>query len=222
MADDNRLPTNQSQLDIAEELSNIKLAIQQLFVMQNKADLTTIAPAENQIASAAHLTDDIFTYNGGLYQATEDIAIGDDITNKITQISTTSYVNPTRMNHIEQGIYDTYDMAEAKDVEVISITSGGTPRATDVVNKSIRTGKQVIICATFTSAYTGTNTPSILLNNTSPSRPSINCVLNCIEIDANGNIVNSIPCYIGTTGAINIKTVTNGSKYVVTGCYAIN
>lgn len=115
MADDNRLPTNQSQLDIKAELTAIKTAIQQLYAMQNKTDLTTIAPAENQIASAAHAVDDIFTYNGKLYQVTSAIDIGDDITNKITEIATTSYVNPTRMNHIEDGI-EAVDGKTASDI----------------------------------------------------------------------------------------------------------
>lgn len=57
---------------------------------------------------------------------------------------TTSYVNPTRMNHIEQGIYDGSVKADKTDSIGVSVTAAQSD-VTISVNKSVRIGNMLFL-----------------------------------------------------------------------------
>lgn len=99
MADDNRLPTNQSQLDIATALNGIASAL----TPQNTVNADSIYPVETSPSTHAYNEGDHLIVSGVTYVAIDDIAIGDSLVlNTNIQAETLA----TRMNHIEQGIED--------------------------------------------------------------------------------------------------------------------
>ena len=135
---------------------------------------------------------------------------------------TTSYVNPTRMNHIEDGIADcaTKSDLDGTTIGVAVITSSGNPRATNLVNKSKKIGKHIIISVTFTSAITASNSPGMVYIQSNV--PPIFASLSCVRLASNGDIEAVVGAYSLTNGTVYVKEVTNGSNYVLTGCYAID
>ena len=104
----------------------------------------SIAPVESLVSLHAYAKDDLLVYNGELYIATSAIAVGDTITSKIERTSTSSYANPTRMNHIEDGIYaNSLAIDNITQETALTVTSPCITDLTKVV--ATKKGDRVII-----------------------------------------------------------------------------
>ena len=113
MPDDNRLPTNQSQLDIAAALNGIASAL----TPQNTVNADSIYPVETSPSTHAYNEGDHLIVSGVTYVAIDDIAIGDSLVlNTNIQAETLA----TRMNHIEDGIETAQNTAESCAIRYLS------------------------------------------------------------------------------------------------------
>lgn len=118
MADDNRLPTNQSQLDIAAALNGIASAL----TPQNTVNADSIYPVETSPSTHAYNEGEHLIVSGVTYVAIDDIAIGDSLVlNTNIQAETLA----TRMNHIEDGI----EAVDSKTASDIPYSSGVSTKA---------------------------------------------------------------------------------------------
>ena len=97
MADDNRLPTNQSQLDIANALNGIASAL----TPQDTIKANSVYPVETSPSTHAYSEGDHLIVAGVTYVAIDDIAIGDSL---VLNTNIEAETLATRMNHIEDGI----------------------------------------------------------------------------------------------------------------------
>ena len=132
---------------------------------------------------------------------------------------TTSYVNPTRMNHIEQGIYDNSQNIDSLNSNSVNPFIAVTGRVQLLEGGYTIKGNMVFVNIKFKALATLTNKPAVLLTNSS-HRPTYDCVLSALDItDGIDNITESIPCGIATTGYVYVTKITTDNIYRISGWY---
>ena len=212
MADDNRLPTNQSQLDIATALNGIASAL----TPQNTVNADSVYPVETSPSTHAYNEGDHLIVSGVTYVAIDDIAIGDSLVlNTNIQAETLA----TRMNHIEDGIESTSQIVDSLNNNSVNAFTAVTGRVQLLEGGYTIKGNMVFVNIKFKALATLTNKPAVLLTNSS-HRPTYDCVLSALDI-TNGidNISESIPCGIATTGYVYVTEITTDRIYRISGWY---
>lgn len=230
---DNRLPTNQSIIDLKDSIDLLTANINRTASnIPYDSNLTIKAAIDGKVSKTGDTITGILQIQRS--QNTGHLLLGNNTNSeglitmytnnqKYAQIKppTSPTVNPTITLPDKNGTIALTSDLEGATVGITSATASGVTRAIDIVNQSKKIGKLVIINVTFTSNYTASNSPGMLLINNS-SIPAINSALSCCKLASNGDIEAVVGAYSLTNGTIYVKEVTNGSKYVLTGNYTID